>query len=397
MHFSYYVFSDTWVFFKYGQMLFDVLPNAPLDFIRLALLPLPDVVPDRWAALADEIPFWNERSGYTMVRIQALLHLFSFGNYWVHVVCWAFLGLLGLMNLYQAFCRFGREISNRNTKHTKYILYLLVLIPSFLFWGSGVHKEGICFFSLGLILNHFVLLFEFPRRLLSYIWVILGLFLLFLVRPYTLGLLMPALFALTLCLLLNNRNKQADNRNQQQESPKSQKSIWQPLLIFGGVYALGIGLLAIIGQILPKYNVLNKIVKIREYFILYYNGNSDLEMTSIAPTWGSVLKNVPQAWINVFFRPTLWEGHNFLAVVASIETLLFYLFFLVSIALIIVKKIPVQTFLYFCVFFALSYTALIGLTVDNMGAIVRYRSVPYLFLVVGFLYNIQLLIKLREG
>ena len=107
-----------------------------------------------------------------------------------------------------------------------------------------------------------------------------------------------------------------------------------------------------------------------------------------------VLANVPSSFseyvtlivesiINPIFRPFPSECKSFLPVVACIETWIYlgvvsYLFF--SLKLNALSRNP---YAIFSILFGLSTLFLIGLIVNNSGAIVRYRSVAIPFILIG--------------
>ena len=73
----------------------------------------------------------------------ALIRPFSFGIYNVHAIIFAFISFVGIYNLYLFF-----ETRMYNKINLQFILFG---VPSIVFWSSGVHKEAITFFGLGLI------------------------------------------------------------------------------------------------------------------------------------------------------------------------------------------------------------------------------------------------------
>ncbi len=358
LHLHYYG-GDTWGYFKYGRLIADFLPNAPIDYIRLTFLPKPDTLPPQWIQIADTIGYWNEISGYAMVRFQAFLHLFSFGHYNVHVVFWEFLSIVGMFYLYSVVRFFQPNAP-------KLLLYLMVLLPSFLFWGSGVHKETVCIFSLGLLLYQLVQVFRGQYQWFRFPLIALGALFVFLVRPYALALFLVAILGLYITY----------------KNPK------KAFLKFGLLYALTLALVVLISYLFPQYNFFQKLVNVQHFFLVYDKGNSDIPLQALEPNLWSFIKQSPQALINVCLRPSPWDANNTFSYLACIETLFFIGFFAFCFwrSFQVKSDHLIKIFLYFCLFFGISYLLLIGLTVDNLGAIVRYRMVPFLFLLCGVGY-----------
>lgn len=353
IHHVYYL-GDTWAYFRGSQLIYGLLATNPLDFFKLTLLPLPDAIPIQWQFIEEGTRYWHETAGYTIVRIHALLSLFSFGHYSVHLVIWEFFSLIGLLYVYSFFTHFV-------TDKSKFLLYLFILMPSLLFWLSGVHKGGVCVFGVGLVLNGVLKILKASQILRGILLIVLGICLLFLIRPYILILLFPALLGFFW-------------------------TYYRPsyaLLKYFGLYVvlvlLGVG----IGNYDVRFSLLDRLVLIQEYFLLYYNGNSDVAIQPLEPHLWSFIKVAPQALFNALCRPTFWDTYHFRTILASVETTALLGFLLYCIFRC--KRLFNPSLFYFCLFFAVSYFLLIGFTVDNLGAIVRYRALPFLFLLPAFM------------
>ena len=352
IHRHYYA-GDTWAYYHASQLIFELLPENPTDFFKLTLLPVPTTFPPHLNEIHEAIGYWKDTAAYTMIRLHAILSIFSLGHYSVHVVFWEFLSLIGLLYVYHFIRHFV-------TDKSKYLLYLLIFVPSLLLWLSGVHKGGVCILGLGLILFQTIKIIKHPQFSYRIAYIVFGIMLLALIRPYILGLLLPALLSLWV-------------------------SLKHPIYVFYkyiGIYA-SFGFFALLlGQIFPRFDILAKLVQTQTYFLRNYNGNSDIALQNLEPNVWSLISIAPQALYNVMLRPTFWDMHNKFSVLAGLETMGLILFFIFCVFRS--KGIPNKPLFYFCIFFALSYFLLIGLTVDNLGAIFRYRSIPLLFLILGF-------------
>lgn len=87
-----------------------------------------------------------------MIRLNSIVHFFSFGYVYTHALIMAFLSYLGLLLLFKALKTF--------VKNEQFFLALLIFYPSFSFWGSGITKEALLFFSLGLFIYSLFKLFN---------------------------------------------------------------------------------------------------------------------------------------------------------------------------------------------------------------------------------------------
>ncbi|MFO7864016.1 MAG: hypothetical protein R6U85_08465, partial [Salinivirgaceae bacterium] len=142
--------SDTFNYFRDGKILFEALFHNPLDYFRM-LTGIGGDAP-HLMYYYDEMNFWLKDFNYnlfndnrTVIRFNALVMPFSFGNIYVHTYVMNFLAFLGLMGIYRFFSQM---------LHFPQLLSLIAvtLPPSLLFWGSGLLKEGIVLFALAMFL-----------------------------------------------------------------------------------------------------------------------------------------------------------------------------------------------------------------------------------------------------
>ncbi|GAA4748762.1 hypothetical protein [Flavisolibacter ginsenosidimutans] len=301
--------------------------------------------------LATENSWWNDLKGNIMTKLLALFDVFSFGNYYINVIFYSFISLFGPL----AFYRVMKDVFPSRKLP---ILLAIFLVPSVLYWTSGLHKDGLVFFAFCWIVYqiYFGLKNRFTgRRILA---IFLGLLLVLVMRNFLIIPLLPALFAWVLADRLRKK----------------------PLLVFCAVYALFVLLFFTAKFINPRLNFPEGVVERQEAF-LKLGGGSAVAVNKLAPTFTSFLVNAPQAFALSTIRPYPSDVHHLLSLAASLEInflLLLFLLFLWR-----HKKIKAfDSFLLFCVFFSFSVLMMIGYSVDVLGAIVRYRSIVLSFLIV---------------
>ena len=89
----------------------------------------------------------NLNDNRLIIRLNSLIHFFSFQNIWVHTLIFAFLSFIGIILIYRTFSEFVVR---------KKLFYLALLItPTFAFWGSGITKETLFVLSFGLFVFSF--------------------------------------------------------------------------------------------------------------------------------------------------------------------------------------------------------------------------------------------------
>ncbi len=140
--------SDAFRFYDDSLVIYDTLFSVPSHYFRLLFgigLDQPEM-----QVYLNQMNFWTKdfthglfNDNQTIIRFNAVFNIFSFGSYHVHTVFMSFLSLIGLTGVYKTF--------SSQIGQLKPVLFAGVfLIPSTLFWGSGVLKEGVVLFGLGL-------------------------------------------------------------------------------------------------------------------------------------------------------------------------------------------------------------------------------------------------------
>ena len=95
-----------------------------------------------WNGMFENTLFNNSK---TMIIINAILHLFSFGNFYVHIVFFCFFSFVGLTALYKAFVFYFPSKVNQ-------LIISIFFVPSILFWSSAPIKESLAICIIGLMM-----------------------------------------------------------------------------------------------------------------------------------------------------------------------------------------------------------------------------------------------------
>jgi len=140
-----------------------------------------------------------------------------------------------------------------------------------------------------------------------------------------------------------------------------------------------------------KDNFLQAMVISQQKFFQLH-AKTALKLDSLQPDFFSFVRVAPQAFSNVYFHPFIWQAGGILQIVAAFDTMAFWilpvLFFLGR------SKEPINLFqdplLLFLLFYGFTLTLLIGFIVPFPGAIVRYKSIPEMFLIMVFASGIDL-------
>jgi hypothetical protein len=373
----YYTDRNTADIFKYfddSKVMYDALYNKPGDFFRM-LFGVDNnsayfdqnyyKVMNNWYRVY-ESNIYNE--SHTIIRFNALARIFSFGYYNVHTVFMCFLSLSGLVALYKTTIRF---IKNKN----KELIFGIFLLPSVLFWGSGVMKEGILFFALGLLVYHFFRIIE-KFNIISFLWIIFSGVLIFYTKFYILAIAIPILIAHFWV------------------SKTSDKYILLKYLIVFFIYIFA-GLQ--LHHIYSGFDALDIMVTKQKDFIglaKFMNSGSLIDIPLLTPDIWSFIKNAPQAFFITMFRPFIFESNSLLILMAALENLLILLIMVLTIFFISFKEMNKSIF-YACLFAVIFMFVLTGLITPVMGAMVRYKvpALPFLIIIFIMLINKEKMIK----
>ena len=194
--FGYYYFhyaegGDTFSFFENSKIITGLAYTDPISFIKI-VSGLGDH--SKFAELYRTIGGWHTfdavyNDSRTIIKINAILGLISFGNYYVHAIFFAFFSFIGSIGLFNFF----RLMSHVTPQK---IIVPVFLIPSVLFWTSGANKEGILILVMGLTLYQFANIVNAKNKFLPFIYFTLFSFIFIFIKAYILVLLIPSLIAL---------------------------------------------------------------------------------------------------------------------------------------------------------------------------------------------------------
>lgn len=298
--------------------------------------------------------FWNDLRNNLLIKMVSVFNIFSGGNYYINSVFFNFFVFFGHVALYRIFARLfpGRRLL---------VLACCFLLPSTLYFTSGIQKDGIVFLMLALFT--YAVFFslakmKFNLARLAVIGFTLGA--LFLLRNFVCIALLPAAIAWVLCV----------------------KMKWRVLPVFLLVYLITGLLFFNLNSVFPAFNPLETIVKKQSDYLQLPPSVTAIPLDTLRPHFSSFVKNMPQSFNHLLLRPYLAETPSRLLIPLNIELFLYQLLF---IAFLFFRRRPgpgdAVPFLAFALFFILTVFLFIGYIVPNLGSLVRYRSLYLPFLV----------------
>lgn len=341
---------DTWNFHTNSIQEYHLLFNDPKEyFTNLFRDPYESGI---YQFLSTTDSYWNDLKGNFFIKILSVFDLFSLRNYYINIIFYSFITLFGPFALY-------RVMADVFARKNFALLIACFLVPSFLYWTSGIHKEGLIFTGIALIIySVYFGLKEKKWGIKRIISLLTGLLLILTLRNFLIIIIVPAIIA----WLLASR------------WPKYGLAIFASLYILFGV------LFFTARYINPRFDFPQAVVNKQAEFIKL-KGATSIPIRQLEPNAFSFLQNTPQAITLSTIRPFPGDVHHILSLAAALEInllLLLFVLFLFFHKNGVISKV----FIYFCLFFAFSVLLAIGFSVNNLGAIVRYRSVIIPFLVI---------------
>jgi hypothetical protein len=122
---------------------------------------------------------------------------------------------------------------------------------------------------------------------------------------------------------------------------------------------------------------------------LLEEGNTNIFMNALTPDFSGFLHNLPQAINHTLFRPYLWEFHSLGIILTALELLLYQLLVIAFIFFRKKKTMILNSFNIFGFALFMNMMLIIGYTIPNIGAIVRYRGMFWIFVLCPVVCNID--------
>lgn len=359
--------ADTFRFFDDSMVIYNALQDSPYDFFRM----LTGIGAD-----AKELEvYYNAMNNWydvyspvndnrTMIRFNAFLRLISGGYYYVHVVILGFLSYTGIIAIVRVFSwRFPRLTSD--------IFLTFLLLPSVLFWGSGLLKDSLVFFALGLTMYG------------AHLWITdkkltIGKFLIFPVMIMVLMFAKFQIFLLTLPLII--------------AWVISEKYKFKAPLVYLAVFTAVFLVVSLVGHLFMTFDLPALLAaKQRAFFELAKreNAGSLIAIPILEPTMAGLLKSVPTGFLTALTRPFFTDPGPAMSKFFTLENMLLLLFILWNVFKIRDIRILLSPIVLFCLFYAVIYLSVVGMVTPVLGAMVRYKAqaLPFLVTLVILLSN----------
>ena len=352
---TYYGGDDTWAIHIESIKEWQLLQNDPLQFFWEYT---PGTAMRNGNGFLQVAAFYIADLEYCLLtKTLGIFNLISRGNYYINVVFFNFIVFWGHYWLYLLAVKHFR-------RNKILVLFCTFFLPTAVFWLSGIRGDGMLFFFFSLLLLSFDRWLEsgkVSQAMLS----LAGFAGVMIFRIPVAVLLLPAL--ISWAFVVRGRK-------------------YTPIA-FAAVYGIGI-LLFFASSLFMDQNG-PAVVAQRQELFLELKGNTRYELPQLEPGISGFVKVLPYAFFNTFLRPHPWEAKGMLQLAAAGGILLFWGVLTYFLFARKTETSTLQPLGWVLLLFGISLYLLIGYTVPFPGAIVRYKSIGEMVILVALLGNLS--------
>jgi len=357
--------ADIYKYFDDSKVLYDCLIHHPGTFIDILLDQ--NLHDPKTMSYELQMMHWNlghhrlfENGHRGMILFNTFCRFLSGGHFIVHVVLINILSFLGLFAWFKAMKQLIPLKPN-------WLICFVYLVPSVLFWGSGLLKEGLLLLGLGFAMLGFQRLMFKEKAATATIMMMLGMMLLAYIKVHVLLTMLP--FLVVLFIIREYASKYA-------------------LLGFASMCFLLIATVLLVPMLVPSFHptdaLLEKMHSFQQLTGEAKAGSNYVLSTDSSNDISGLIKLIPSAWAVSALRPFPWEIHGIFTILPLLENMLFFmllLFFLLKLwrnKSEVTHRDQLLALLYFFLCFCTVQFILCGLVSFNFGALSRYRMPGFL-------------------
>ncbi len=356
-----YTESDYWLLNSEAWKEYQLLLQHPGEyFSNLFVSPYNKGYGD---VLGTDNSYWNDLKGNIIIKLLSVFNIISRGDYYVNSIFFNSLVFTGHVALYRVFSQVypGRQQA---------VIVGCFLLPSLLYFSSAIHKDGLVFTATAILMYVLYTAMEQQRFTIRRILLITGMAAaIFMLRNLAFLALVPALTAVLLAYAAGRRIG----------------------LIFAGVFVLGIFLFFTVRHFSPALDFPAVMAKRQAFYLAHNTATTAIAMDTLGTEAGSYLRNLPQVINHSFMRPYLTEHSSLFLSPLAAELLVYQLLFL---CFLFFRRRQLlsracRLVILFGLCFAVAVYCSMGFIVNNLGTIVRYRSIYFPLLITPLLATIE--------
>lgn len=339
--------SDYSMIHREGLINYEMLKQDPVFFIKDFFTSYYGNFDDYLASTGS---YWSDLKNNVIIKYVAIVNLISRGNYYINSLFFTIPGFVASVALYKSFMRFYARQKSAVVAGT-------MLLPSTIYFSSGIHKDAVVFIALCLFTYACMHLEKLSRK--QIIYTIVSSLLLLLVRNFVLAALIPAAIAFRLAIKYNQRIA--------------------TLLVYGSL-----SLLLIFTALTSLPNPAQIIATKQQAFLQLPVAKSQIPLYPLDGSYTALFRAIPQSLYNIIAEPNPFKFNHSLLLYAGIEWYV-YICILFAGFLYAIKTKHFKQPMVFCLLFTLPLCLFIGWIVPNAGSLVRYRALYLPWLITPFL------------
>jgi hypothetical protein len=340
-----YVAGDTFGFFEDAQKLSELFWRTPRAYFNFL------VAGDESDQVSSLLLNTQVRSLF-LIKIVSLFAVFTNDNYWITTLYFSLVSFCAAFLLFQ-------KVSTAFPTSKLAAAIAFLFFPSVVFWSSGIIKESLALAGLFILVRVYITLLTNSKLLWwEYLLAPIAAIAVWNLKYYWVAVFIPVSITTILIHFITQSRKL---------KPGIKILMWVTSFF---VFCFGITLIH------PNFyleNFLEVLVENYNQFIRI-SPHENVVHYQLAPTWASVIYNSPLALISAFFRPFFWEAHNFLQLVVSMENLLLFGLFLVTLSKwrSIIES-PHKLLIFSSSVYIVILGVFLALSTPNFGTLARYK------------------------
>ena len=343
--------ADTWAYFIDSKAETDWLLKNPKEFFA-------DFFTNQYATrgsfFASYNSFWNDLKATSFTKLLAILNLFSNKNYYINLLFFNVIFMFGNVAFF--------KLIHQNFTINKLVLIASVfLTPSFLFWCSAIHKDGLVFSATAISLYLFYKILNNGFLYKRTVGLIICFCVIFLLRNYYLLAIIPAFMGWVLVEKFKANAK----------------------FIFAAIAVICLAMFMLSSSLNATKGIVSSVITKHDEFLML-DGNTKFETPKLIANTKSIASYLPFAMQSSLARPfpnsIKSKGEFF----AMLENYCFLIILIVAVTAVFYRKIKIldSPIILTCLSISFFLLLFIGYTVCFDAAIIRYRSVSTPFLIV---------------
>lgn len=368
----YYKFGDSFEYYKGAVMLGDAFLSYPSDYFDLLIHESSTNFPGHLRKYTDSLVYSDTPEEWFMVKLMSVFSIITFKSY---LAMNLFMGFISFWGTWKLFKVFSTILPNKKELG----FYTAFLVPSMVFWGSGLMKDTLTLAGINYLIYvlYFSIILNKPKFIYffgSLIWF----YITFTLKSYIILAFLPAVI-LTFYFHFKSKIK----------SPMI-RFISTPAIL-ATFLIIGFFSLKTLSESSEKYSTEQLEWKVKGFHSWHTTlGGSSYSLGEIDYTPIGVIKKIPAGLNVTFFRPYIWEAGNpvvFLGALESLVLLVLFLAVLIKSKFRPIRIIKNNPLLKGIIAFILIFGFAVGFTSYNFGALGRYKM-PVMSLFTFILFYI---------